>query len=172
MTSGIGLRDGVEIGKDRIRVGPVVQQRRHHDRATAVCCQRLQEIDAGMPALGQHEYATTGLTHGSHQRAQLAVIGQPRGHGHAPFTVVCRRGAGRKSDGTGLHGLAHQGLHADDFVIRSGALCGRLAHHPGADGGVTGKGRDVGHGALALELVEIFRDGLEVPADALAQHIE
>ena len=169
---GIGLGDGLQVGKHRVGVGSVVQQRGNHHRTTRGGGQLLEKIDPGVAALGQHEHTAAGFAQGLDQHPQLTVIGQPGRHRHTRLAVMRRRGAGRKTDGAGLHRLDQDRSHAGDFVIGGDTLGGGLAHHPGPDRRVTGECRQVDRCTAALELTQVFRDGLEIPLDALAQHVQ
>jgi hypothetical protein len=149
-----------------------VQERRDHHRPRGVARQLLEEVDAGVPALGEHEHAVPGLAQAADQRAQLGFVGEARGHRFAAFAVVRGRSAGGKADRPGLHRLEDQFAHRTGFIRGRNPFRGRRAHHIGADRGMAGEHRDVERAAHALEHVEVLRHALEVPSHAGAQHVE
>ncbi len=168
----VRVPDRLEIVEHRARVGAVVQQRGDHHRPARERRQRLEEFHLRLPALGEHEHAAPGLAQAGDQRAQLALVGEARGHRHAALAVVRRRGAGGKADRAGAHALEHDAAHGGDLVVARGALGGRFAHDVAAHRRMADEGRHVERRAAALEHVEVLGHGLELPADPGAQHLE
>ncbi len=83
-----------------------------------------------------------------------------------------RRGAGGEADGAGPHGFEHDAAHRVDLGVGGGAAGRILAHDERADRGVAGKAGDIQAHATALQHREVFRDGLEIPGDALTQDLD
>src|SRR4051812_29436902 len=63
-------------------------------------------------------------------------------------------------------------LHRIDLAVCGGTLCCGVTHDVRAQRRMADERGDVDRGALALEHVEVLREGLEIPADARAQDIE
>ena len=167
-TGGVHLVQRIE-GRGRVGVG--MEEGRDHHRPLGLDGQLLEIGDRGLAAFGQHVDAAA-LGHRLHQRAQLAIVGQPRWHGRAALAVVRLGRRGGETHGTRRHGLAHLRRHLADLLVGRLALRRLLAHHEGADRGMAGVAGDVGADALTLQHVEILRKALEAPADAGAQRVE
>jgi hypothetical protein len=168
----VRLGDIVEVAEHGVGIGAVVKQRRDHHRPRRFGRELFEERNPGMTALGEHEQASSHLLQGRDQRAQLLVVGKPRGHRQPALAVVRRRGAGREADRASAHRLEEKRLHGVDLARRGGAAGGRFAHHVGAQRRMPREHRYVHRRALALEHVEVLRHRFEVPADPLAQDFE
>jgi hypothetical protein len=97
---------------------------------------------------------------------------EARGHGHAGLAVVLAGGRGREADRAGGHGFQDDGAHLGDLGFGRGALGRGRPHDPGAQRRVADEGGDVERGAAPLQSRQVFREALEVPGHALAQHLQ
>ena len=149
-----------------------MEERGDHHRPLRFGGNLFEIGDGGLAALGQHVDAFAAFAHGADQRAQFAVVGQPRGHGRSAFAVMCLRRARGEADGPGLHGAAQQVGHCGYLGIAGGTFGGLGAHDEGAQRGVAGKAGDVGADTVLFQHVEILRKALELPADTGTQRIE
>ena len=71
-----------------------------------------------------------------------------------------------------LDSFNDQASHRLDFGRLRRALGRRVAHDISADRRMADENRDVDSAALALEHLQVLRDGFEIPAHAGAQHLE
>ena len=99
----------------------------------------------------------------------VGLGGQRRGQLAAAAAVVQRARRG-EAEGAGEHGLAGQVGHRRDVVGRRRlARCATLAHHVQAQRAVGDLGAEVDVAWMALEVVEVLREGLPRPRQALVQ---
>ena len=83
-----------------------------------------------------------------------------------PPSPLCAGLVELAADRAGIHRLADERGHARDLLGRGLALHGRVAHPRCAPRRADVAG-EVHRAAAALQLREVFGEGLELPADAL-----
>ena len=108
--------------------------------------------------------------HGQAERQHLVGAGEGAGHVDALQVLVEEGAGGGKAEGPGRHALAHQGGHLADLAC-VGRIVGvaALAEHIGPDWRVRHVHADVDGARHRLERVEVFREALPLPVDALGQ---
>ena len=132
VTACVGAGDVVQVFENRLGVGAVVQQCGNHHGPARLPGHVFQKGNRHLPTLGHHVNAFALATHGFDQCHHFTVTCQPRRHGQAAFTVVCRAGAAGKTDSASSHCVTHDGLHLLDFWLCCFALRSISAHDPGA----------------------------------------
>ena len=125
--------------------------------------------DLAADAGGDHlEDARSDLVERRQDGGQLGLGCEGAGDGVAPDVAVPGRAAGREAEGARLHAGAHDG--ADRVEVGVGGVLERaLTHDVGPDGGVGDVGPDIEGELPAGERVEILREALPRPPDALGQ---
>ena len=149
-----------------------MQERGNHYRAAAVGGQRFEKRHRRVSALGQHVDTVTARAHRSDQRVHLAIVGQTGGHRQSALAVVRGRRAAGKADGAGRHRFADYGLHLRDLHLGGHALRCGVAHHVRADAAVPDVSGDVDGASFAPKLRHVLGERLELPCDALPQHVQ
>ena len=137
---------------------------------SARCCRELfQHGHRRGRSFGDHEHTAIAIPHGLGQREELRPICQTRRHWP---TIVGTVGGGRRrrqSDGTRIKGLIHQLLHASHFVLRRRPIGSVRTHHKSANRRVPHEGGQIHGAAAGLDLVHVFAETDEIPADARLQ---
>ena len=113
------------------------------------------------------EDAAAALAHAARDRFQLGVAGEGAGSGDAGLGAMDHGAVGREAQRAGLDGLAHEAGHVRQFfVVGLDVVRAALAHHVAAQRAVRDLRRDVHHARLAVDGVEVLREGLPLPGDA------
>ena len=150
----------------------IVEQRAIDDGPAGEPGQFFHEGNGRALAAGRHGDAVAVPRHHPRQRAELVVAGQARRHRDAAIAVVVLEGRGAQPDGAGRQRFVEQRRHLREFVGRRLALGACIAHHHGAQRRVRAEGGDVGRDATPGDEVEVAREIVELPVDALAQRVE
>ena len=166
-------RDRLQVLEHRLGIGAVVEQRGDHHGSLRKGGELLQKGDLGVPALGEHEDAPSGFAEGCRPRpASPRSSARREGIGSPPSPLCAGDVLVEKPIAPARSASASSAFIARTSAVGRGAPGGVRAHHVGAQRRVPGEDGDVQRAPLPLEHVEILGDGLEVPADALAQHVE
>jgi hypothetical protein len=158
------LAGGVEL---RGRLGTNGAEERH--RAAAAPRGLDADVDVGQMLGGDLDGAAAELVQHRGEPDHLVVLGAAARHRAAVAAEVRRRLRGREAQRAGAHALAQQLLHARDFLLRRGALGGRVVEDVIAQRRVAEERADVEHGLHRRDRFEVLRERLPVPGDATAQ---
>ena len=181
------LRDGAAL-KQRLHrpqrvqrgIGLVVavEQRQPRHGPAALGEQHVQQRVLGLVhdrhVVGQRQFdhALVQLAQRVAIGRQLVAAGLPAGDRPALIADMLRHVGGRKSECARGHRLFDERLDPGRFLGRGRAIHRLFAHHEMAERRERGHEADVDAAAAAGRGVHVFREGLPVPGDALAQHVE
>ena len=161
-----------KLAEDALRIVRIHEQRRDVHRPAVALGDALEPGNGRRHALGQHEDAFADLPEGAGELEELVLVGEARGHRDAVLAVVLLERRGREADRAGVQALDDETLHLRHFGCGRRALCGVLVQDIGAHRRMADERSDVRHDAAALEHLQVFRVGLELPLHAGAQRIE
>ena len=187
------LRHHVAALRARLRtdideLAPLVRRRielqhRERDRAADLGRQPLHPVDL---LQGRVDLVAAGIACGARAREfedalaevaeraadpeQLVLLREGPGHRLAVDRAVAHRARRRETERAGRDAFLHDRGHLFDVLGRRGFVArAALAHHVGAHRAVRDVRAEVDGHVGAFECVEIFRERLPVPADALGQ---
>ena len=121
--------------------------------------------------VGDHlEDAVGEALHGQAQGQHLVRAGEGAGDVDAVDVLVQQGAGGGEAQGAGGHALADDAGHLGDLSgVRPVVGVAAVAQHVGADRAVRDVDAHVDGPGLGLQRVEVFREGLPLPVDALGQ---
>ena len=155
----VGIHRALQA-RERDRAARLLAELAHPGQLVALGCQVARHLEDAVSDLAEH----------AADAQHLLVGGVGAGHHLAVLGAVQDGARRREAEGAGLQRLAHERGHLLD-VLGRGLLVLRaaLAHHVGAHRAVGYLGADVDRAGHALDGVEVLREALPLPADALGQ---